>query len=364
MGLKKPTSRELSERFDDVRHWVQTLHEGSRAVRGFGYEVLWRTHHHRVLGHNELPDGITVRTAEEALRLLGRQRQAERFAALCKTTLARFPALRAWLVRRPLTALAHPKDWPQILAVLQWFQDHPRPGCYLRQLDIPDVDTKFIEARRSLLTELLDAVLPETAIERDAIGVRQFARRYGLRDEPPLIRFRLLDPAHCIQGLSDISLPPDQFAKLSPAIERVFVTENKVNGLAFPDTSRALVIFGLGYGLERLAEVAWLHRVPIHYWGDIDTHGFAILDRLRVGFSQARSFLMDRATLLQHRNLWVREPAGQRYRGSLARLTEDERALFEDLCNDRLGEAVRLEQERIGYRWVQQTLAEIAQRCG
>ena len=36
------------------------------------------------------------------------------------------------------------------------------------------------------------------------------------------------------------------------------------------------------------------------YWGDLDTHGFAILNRLRECFPHARSMLMDRATLLAH----------------------------------------------------------------
>lgn len=39
----------------------------------------------------------------------------------------------------------------------------------------------------------------------------------------------------------------------------------------------------------------------VHYWGDLDTHGSAILDRLRAWLPQTRSFLMDRETLLDHR---------------------------------------------------------------
>ena len=41
--------------------------------------------------------------------------------------------------------------------------------------------------------------------------------------------------------------------------------------------------------------------------GDIDTHGFAILDRLRAWLPQTRSVLMDRDTLLAHRDRWVTE---------------------------------------------------------
>jgi hypothetical protein len=359
LRLKRPTGNDLGARFDQVRAWIQALRAGSAEARGVGYQIEWRTLEHRVHGRNALPWVIRIPTEADALKLLGRRQDAERFDALCASTLSAFPALRAWLIRHPLKLLERAEEWPRILAVLEHFQRHPRPGCYLRQIDIPGVDTKFIEARRGLLGELLDAVLPAAAIDTRASGARGFQQRYGLREEPALIRFRLLDPALYIQGLSDLSLPPEQFAQLNPPVRRVFITENRINGLAFPDTPAALVIFGLGYGLERLAEIPWLGRTRIHYWGDIDTHGFAILDRCRQWLPHTQSLLMDRATLLAHRPLWGKEPAGQRHLGALARLDEPERALYADLCQDRLGERLRLEQERIGFGWVRDSLAAL-----
>jgi hypothetical protein len=35
------------------------------------------------------------------------------------------------------------------------------------------------------------------------------------------------------------------------------------------------------------------------YWGDLDTHGFAILDELRAHCPHAESLLMNRATFLE-----------------------------------------------------------------
>ena len=46
------------------------------------------------------------------------------------------------------------------------------------------------------------------------------------------------------------------------------------------------------------------------------------------------------------------------YDGELPRLTSTERALYDDLRHNRLGERVRLEQERIPYGWVQRALGE------
>jgi hypothetical protein len=138
-------------------------------------------------------------------------------------------------------------------------------------------------------------------------------------------------------------------------VRRIFITENEINGLAFPAAEQGLVVFGLGYGLDRLGAIPWLRDRTIFYWGDLDTHGFAILDKLRGTFPGARSFLMDRQTLLDHRAFWGEEP--ERYDKPLARLTAEETAVYDDLRLDRLGKRVRLEQERVGMGHVAQTVA-------
>jgi hypothetical protein len=66
---------------------------------------------------------------------------------------------------------------------------------------------------------------------------------------------------------------------------------------------------------------------------------------------------MDRETLLEHAPLWVRE--SNPYDGELSRLTSAEGALYDDLRWNRLGERVRLEQERIPYEWLQRAIREI-----
>jgi hypothetical protein len=63
---------------------------------------------------------------------------------------------------------------------------------------------------------------------------------------------------------------------------------------------------------------------------------------------------MNRDTLLAHRSLWVQEQVP--YRAALSRLDENEQALFDDLVCDRLGENVRLEQERISYAFLERSL--------
>jgi hypothetical protein len=107
------------------------------------------------------------------------------------------------------------------------------------------------------------------------------------------------------------------------------------------------VIFGLGYSLDVLSGAAWMRNCEIYYWGDIDTHGFAMLNRLRTRFPQVRSILMDHDTLLSHRSLWVQED--KPFRGTLLTLNPDERALFDALVRNQHGDRIRLEQERIPF---------------
>jgi hypothetical protein len=299
-----------------------------------------------------------VHTEADAVALLGVAERVARFEQLVALTLASFPQLTTWLARSAAALLEHEAHWPRVLAVLTWLRSNPRPGIYLRQLEVPGVDSKFIEGQRALLSELLDLVLPSDAIVSEATGAKQFELRYGVLSKPPLVRFRMLDSSQQLGGLTDIATPATHFAKLQLDVDRIFITENEINGLAFPSCSRSIVIFGLGYGLARLADVHWLADKDVWYWGDLDTHGFAILDRLRVRLSHTRSFLMDRETLMVHSSQWVHEPAA--VVADLPRLHVDEASLYDDLRSNRLGAGIRLEQERIAFAWVRRAVGRIA----
>jgi len=303
------------------------------------------------LGRNSIPFAAVIDTEAEALRMIGRPRDARLFDTLAVDTLASFPQLHAWVRSYPRELLDHGDEWERVLAVLHWFVAHPRPAIYLRQLDIHGADIRFIEARKGLLAELLDQILPPAAI-LNATGPCQFEGRYGLLGKPPLIHFRMLNEAHYVGGLSDLTVPVTQFAQMRTCVERVFVTENEINALSFRQVASSTVIFGGGYGIDHLAQIDWLRERDIASWGDIDTHGFAILDRLRAVLSTVRSLLMDTATFQAHRHMWGTEDAGKRFTGELTPLTDDEHALYDTLRDNILGERLRLEQERMAYGWV------------
>lgn len=354
LSIKGPSSNDITERFDAVRAWAAELAH-ARPLR-----LEWQEIRHRVQGVQKLPSAGWIDSMEDALLWLGKHRDWDRFSSLVEMTRRQNPSLMPWLEKRPLQALELADEWPRLLAVVDWVMKHPRPALYLRQVDLPGVHSKFIEAHRAVLTELLDLVLPMDAVDTTKTGVAQFAARYGFLDKPTRIRLRILDPGiRALSGTScpDITLDASSFSQLAIAVRRVFITENETNFLAFPQVPDAMVIFGAGYGWSALAQARWLERCAIHYWGDIDTHGFAILDQLRGHFSHVNSFLMDRATLYAHEPFWGREDKQQR--GDLHRLTPEESSLYNDLRDNRIREGLRLEQEHLGFGWVQERIAPL-----
>ncbi|WP_308418607.1 DUF3375 family protein [Chitinimonas arctica] len=219
------------------------------------------------------------------------------------------------------------------------------------------VHSKFIESHRSVLAELLDLSLPVEGMDLTKTGVGQFSARYGFLGKPIRIRSRILDPGvQVVPGIScpDITLDADSFSQLKLEVRRVFITENETNFLAFPCVSGSMIVFGSGYGWEALAKARWLERCEVYYWGDIDTHGFAILDKLRKYFPHVTSLSMDRDTLQAYSELWGIEDKPQCI--DLHRLTREEHELYNDLRDNRIRANLRLEQEHIGFDWVRARL--------
>ncbi|MBW6521575.1 MAG: hypothetical protein K0A99_11310 [Desulfoarculaceae bacterium] len=357
LTLKGPTSAEMAEHFAEARNWIGEL----RAMPHC--RVVMREFNHRLLGTNVVPREIWIDTVEDAWALISKSREVARFTALIDLTRSQQPQLLEWLARRPMWALELSDQWSLLLQIVSWLESHPRPGMYLRQVDIPGVHSKFIEAHRGALVELLDIVLQPEHIDPAASGVSKFSQRYGFYDKPLRIRFRILDPEQTLlpgTRVQDITLDSESFALLNPNVTRVFITENEINFLAFPQVKDSMVIFGAGYGFDMLSKAKWLARCRIHYWGDIDTHGFAILDQLRCRFDHVKSFLMDRKTLLAFTSQWGEERK-QTLR-DLPRLSHEEMALYDDLRDNRIRKNLRLEQERIGFRWVESALLALGQQ--
>jgi hypothetical protein len=251
-----------------------------------------------------------------------------------------------------LVALKNADVWERAVAVVRWIARHDVSRLYVRQIDVGGVDTKFVERHHRLLEDLLAVVLPPDRAHPDTNG---FAARFGFLDKPSYVRFRVLDPDSLDLSFSEITVRVEELAEIEPALSTVFIVENEITYLAFPQLPKALVVFGSGFALTELADLPWMHDKELVYWGDIDTHGFDILNRLRSRFPEVRSILMDLSTLLSHSAQWVTEPMPTSR--ALPNLTPQEAALYRDLVEETHGPSVRLEQERVRFSLVEAALA-------
>jgi hypothetical protein len=141
----------------------------------------------------------------------------------------------------------------------------------------------------------------------------------------------------------------EQLAGLDIRVANVFIVENRQTGLAFDDLRQSVVIMQLGYGVDVLRCLPWVVAAGrCIYWGDLDTHGFAILNRARACLPGLKSILMDESTLHAHRDLWVQERT-QHSAETLPLLSDREQAVYVSLKCNVWGQNVRLEQERVGW---------------
>ncbi|MEV7571541.1 Wadjet anti-phage system protein JetD domain-containing protein [Pseudarthrobacter sp. NPDC089323] len=369
--LKRPTAAELLSDYAAVSAWAAELFSGAGAYSLETVETGRRT-----AGANSLPAAAVFATVEDEIGFVGKAREAGVFRSLAVNVAGFDPQLVDWAARRPMKLLELGPDALTAARVALWLRDNPAPNIYVRQLGLPGVHTKFIERHRQVIDQMMASLASspcdqEVSAGDDELGstdydagledragrtpAARFARRHGFLHPPELVRFRLLDPeASQFGGARDITLTAEAFSSLRLPVETVIATENQVNFLALPDRPGTLALYGGGYGFTSLREAAWLRNCRVLYWGDIDTHGFRILDQLRAVHPHVESVLMDEETLLSHRDAWGKEETPSR--AALARLTAAEAALYESLGNSTYGSNVRLEQELINWPWALEQL--------
>lgn len=354
LPLRTPTSKELGESFDKVQVWIRDI---KTCEKTSGVTLEWKTINNRQLGRNEIPVAILIQDLNTALNWLGKKKTQQMFLTCAENLLHKLPLLTSWVIKNPHQLIQLECQIEKFIAIVQWLKDNPRPRIYIRQLNLPGIDTKFIEMHKKTLAEWFDLCLPESAIHSQWNASHHFTRRYGFLEKPQLVRFRILDNSLYINGIKDLTVTAEAFAALDLPLSTVFVIENDINALTFPDYSQAIVLFGRGYGFDFLSREHWLKNKKVYYWGDIDTHGFAILNQFRKIIPHAQSLLMDEHTLLGHRAHWTEETKPSK--ATLSELHLHELQLYKALQENHWGENIRLEQEYLYYEHVLQTIAAL-----
>lgn len=335
--LHPPSERAALTDLATTRQWVEDWRE---AEAHLPVRLEWANRSWARIGTQQVPVRVTVQGAEAIAHLADTttswQLLSERLATLRSLTGTGPEQIATLQSHARTVARLDESDFSRLLHVLEWLRINPASGRLVRELPIRGIDTKWIGRRRRLVEELHQAVTGRTEL--------------GLREPPALVRMRILDPAYSVGGLRDITAPVPDLAKLPFAPELVFVFENLSTLLAMPDTPGAVVLDGGGHRVNLVAAIPWASEVT--YWGDLDSHGFAILHRLRRSGVRARSALMDRETLRDHHDLCVVDPTPNI--GFFDELTAEERSTLNLLSSSG---NLRLEQERIPWDYALARLA-------
>ncbi|KWX68834.1 DUF3322 domain-containing protein [Mycobacterium sp. NAZ190054] len=321
--LGSPTEAHVAAHRSAVEAWV-------RAWQSSGLDVSWEERRWPSLGRQLLPGTVTLEDVDAITSAAGATARWHRAQERCARlrSLADEPTWRDVLVRtfRRWNSMAD-SDFDRLLGVLQWLRQHPDSGLLIRQLPIPGVDSKWLGTHRAAVGSL---AVP--------LGIPE---HLGLRERELLRAVAILDPA-LRHGLPRLFAASDaELASVDLAPPLVVVVENLQTLEAMPDLPNTVAVFGWGDNVMAVAEFHWvLAARTVLYWGDLDTHGFAIMARFRAN-RPCDSLLMDYATLQTWRDLAVPHPATEFVDSEL--LTRDELAALDLLRRDGL----RLEQERI-----------------
>jgi hypothetical protein len=342
VSLGEVVERDVDEAPQLVRGWVHSWSTwtGRGAVR-------WEERQWPRLGTQRLPAALVIDGPLEVAEEIGEDGRWARAAARRALLVHTWPGLGdPNMLGRHFDLLADycDQDFARLVGLLAWIECNPNSGCYVRQLPISGMDTKWLDGkRRGVLVDLLQGI-------RGDFSEHDFYRLCGLRRSPHRVRMRVLCPdlRAAVGGLIDVEAPLEQLAALRLRPACTLVVENLETGLALPDLPGVVAFMKLGTGVSVLASLPWVRESAVVYWGDLDSHGFAILNHARGALRQLRSVLMDEHTMLSHRELWVEERTPYAS-AELPHLTEPERAVFAKLKADTYGRAVRLEQERIGW---------------
>ncbi len=333
---------------------VESLRDHSKQATGLGYSIEWETRRSRTHGLNDFPHAIFVDTMDDLAHMSDRVGDWETLQSVAGILRDRQPALEKWLRKGTnwKTLLELSDVLSDLLSILDYLVEHPRPDCFARELPVA-VSTKLIEQHRRRLASWLDLLLPPQVIDL-RFGHDQFEPRYGLRYARPHYLLRVLDNdlQHEL-GLpfDELSLPAESIGKLPARDQRVIIVENKVSLLSLPSMPRTLALGGLGNGVTQLSDISWLVTCNVVYWGDLDADGFRILDRLRGVLPHVESRLMEQSVVDQFCHLATAGNGDQPQESE--NLSESELQCYHFLCHRNL----RIEQEHLPNEFIQKALS-------
>lgn len=220
-------------------------------------------------------------------------------------------------------------------------------GGYIRALALQGVGTKFIESNVALIERLVDALhaLGDCDLYGWLAVVRKPTGTIAVRGMSESIRQQL-------GSLRTVWVDGRELMDLQVAASHLLVIENEQPAYVALNMPGTIIVAGCGYDLGWL-RAPWVSCLTIGYWGDLDSHGFDMLELAREYQPLIQSVMMDRETLEAHPHASL-EPEGAPV--SRGRLTMDEAQVLATLRARPVAQR-RLEQEKLPAQFIHARLA-------
>jgi hypothetical protein len=345
--IGKVGSKDILNKISAYKESIELLKNNSKESKKVGYSLVLSERLFDKIGKQLVPEKITIDSIEDYLKVTGKEKEYIAFLKNLSLIKTELPLLLDWIKSNPIKLIEH-DTWVDTLKVCHYFLGAPLPNMYIRQLPI-DVHTKYIIENKSILQSLLDFLIPEY-INKDEV---KFELRYNLKYSEPLIRVRFLDCSLSpINNVTDISLTLSEFKIIRTECMNIFVAENVMNFLTLPYLSKTIAIWsGGGFSVSYLKDINWIKGKQFFYWGDLDAHGFQILNQFRTYFQNTVAVMMDEETLSCFKCASGTPASNQ----NLQQLTESELKLYNHLRQNN----IRLEQEKITQTFAVEKINEI-----
>ncbi|MGH3758612.1 Wadjet anti-phage system protein JetD domain-containing protein [Actinophytocola sp.] len=237
-------------------------------------------------------------------------------------------------------------DFALLLTAAAWFRTNDAAGYTPRQVPVPGVHAKWLNTHQPHILMLTG---------RDSLDL--------LPRHPARIHFTYLDPTYLATGARhhDSATVGDTFTPpYDPTV--ILISENKDTAIHFPPIKGGIAVEGAGFGGRTAAAFPWLTSVPnLYYWGDIDAHGYEILNGWREDGLNVTSILMDSTTY----DIYASYGTNTDQNGNplklgkpklLPQLTPDEQEVYNRLADPAFPGHRRIEQERIPLQVAVDTL--------
>lgn len=344
--IGKVKTKDILSNLSAYNQAIQQLQNSSKEFRKNSYKITWEERIFDKIGKQKVPDKILIDSLDDYLWITGKEKEYEIFIRNNSLINQELPLLQDWILVNPIRLIEH-DTWNDTLKVCKYFMENPRPNLYIRQLPI-EIHTKYISENETIIQSLLEFLIPGHINHNE----KKFEKRFNLKYPEPLIRVRFLDKQLSpIKSTTDISLTLSEFKNFNCDCNCIFVAENLMNFLTLPHLPNTLSIWsGGGFNISYLKESAWIKNKQFYYWGDIDAHGFQILNQFRSYFPKTIAVMMNEETLSYFNEMVVEgEPAKNQ---SLQCLSESEAKFYDYLKKNN----IRLEQEKITQNFAEEKI--------